>query len=72
MTQHAFGMTRSLLYDEARHKQAMAVLGPVRSALVGIARSLAKAASGIETEGHDPQGHGAKHESPTAEGGDAQ
>jgi hypothetical protein len=31
------------------------------------------AASGIETEGHDPEeGHGAEHESPTAEGGDAQ
>jgi hypothetical protein len=29
-------------------------------------------ASGIETEGHDPEGHGAKHESPAAEGGDAQ
>jgi hypothetical protein len=30
-------------------------------------------ASGIETEGHDPaEGHGAEHESPTAEGGDAQ
>jgi hypothetical protein len=29
-------------------------------------------ASGIETEGHDPgEGHGAEHESPTAEGGDA-
>jgi hypothetical protein len=30
-------------------------------------------ASGIETEGHDREtGHGAKQESPTAEGGDAQ
>jgi hypothetical protein len=31
-----------------------------------------RAASGIETEGHDPKGHGAKHESPTSEAGDAQ
>jgi hypothetical protein len=30
------------------------------------------AASGIETEGQDPQGLGAEHESATAESGDAQ
>jgi hypothetical protein len=47
--------------------------GEALSAPIGEIRRADFTASGIETEGHDPEeGHGAEHESPTAESGDAQ
>jgi hypothetical protein len=56
--------------DMDTHEWVREALGQQRQANYAL-RDSEFPASGIETEGHDPKGHGAQHESPTAESGDA-